>query len=152
MIIHVVDISSPNFRDHIITVEKILKDLEVDEKPVMLVFNKVDLIDNPPLLRELSDEYPESIFIAAGRGIRMNRFTERLSEFVERHFSERTIAFVHKDFELANYIHEHGYVLFVHYEDEKAIFRFKMENSKLNKLLNDERVEELPLDYTFPGE
>lgn len=45
LLLHVVDISNPRFEQQINSVEKILSDLGLSEKPILLVFNKDDLID-----------------------------------------------------------------------------------------------------------
>ncbi len=42
LLLHVVDISHPDFEDQIKVVEKTLADLDCSDKPSMLVFNKVD--------------------------------------------------------------------------------------------------------------
>jgi GTP-binding protein HflX len=42
ILVHVVDISHPNFEDQIRTVNETLKDLGVVNKPVITVFNKID--------------------------------------------------------------------------------------------------------------
>lgn len=42
ILVHVVDISNPRFESHIGAVEKILKKLRLEEKPQLLVFNKID--------------------------------------------------------------------------------------------------------------
>ncbi|WP_353684289.1 GTPase HflX [Thermodesulfovibrio sp. 3907-1M] len=44
LLIHLVDISNPQFENHIDSVNKILKDLGLERKPVILVFNKIDKI------------------------------------------------------------------------------------------------------------
>ncbi len=43
LLLHVVDISHPEFEDHIRVVNKTLQDLKASDKPVILVFNKIDL-------------------------------------------------------------------------------------------------------------
>jgi len=43
ILIHVVDISNPNFEEHMRSVNATLKDLNVLEKPQITVFNKIDL-------------------------------------------------------------------------------------------------------------
>ena len=43
VLIHVVDISNPNFEEHIRSVANTLKELNVLEKPQITVFNKIDL-------------------------------------------------------------------------------------------------------------
>ncbi len=44
LLIHLVDISNPRFEQHIASVESILKDLKLADKPKLLVFNKVDKV------------------------------------------------------------------------------------------------------------
>ncbi len=42
VLIHVVDVSHPNFEDHINTVKETLAEISDDEKAVIMVFNKID--------------------------------------------------------------------------------------------------------------
>ncbi|MFO0494333.1 MAG: GTPase HflX [Flavobacteriia bacterium] len=42
LLVHVLDISHPNFEDHYEVVNETLQELEKTEKPVILVFNKID--------------------------------------------------------------------------------------------------------------
>jgi GTP-binding protein HflX len=46
LLLHLVDISSPRFEQHIASVQSILRDLCFEDKPILLVFNKIDLV--PP--------------------------------------------------------------------------------------------------------
>lgn len=43
LLVHVVDVSHPSFEEHIEVVNDTLKDIKAIDKPVLLVFNKVDL-------------------------------------------------------------------------------------------------------------
>lgn len=45
LLIHLVDISNPQFDSHIEAVNRILNELGLDSKPVILVFNKIDKLD-----------------------------------------------------------------------------------------------------------
>jgi len=42
LLLHVVDISHENFEDHIESVNSILDDIEARDKPIIMVFNKID--------------------------------------------------------------------------------------------------------------
>ena len=42
LLLHVVDISHADFEDHIASVNQILQDIKCNEKPVIMVFNKID--------------------------------------------------------------------------------------------------------------
>jgi GTP-binding protein HflX len=42
LLLHVVDISHPDFEDHIASVNQILQDIKSVDKPTIMVFNKID--------------------------------------------------------------------------------------------------------------
>jgi GTP-binding protein HflX len=44
LLLHLVDISSRRFEQHIASVQSILRDLGIDDKPIFLVFNKIDRV------------------------------------------------------------------------------------------------------------
>ncbi|MEN8124694.1 MAG: GTPase HflX [Bacteroidota bacterium] len=46
LLLHVVDISHPNFEDHIDSVNKILDEISSTNKPTIMVFNKIDAFKN----------------------------------------------------------------------------------------------------------
>lgn len=46
LLLHVVDISHPDFEEHISSVNEILKDIKSDDKPTIMVFNKIDAFKN----------------------------------------------------------------------------------------------------------
>jgi GTP-binding protein HflX len=48
LLLHVVDISHPNFEEHIESVNQILKDINSLDKPTYMVFNKIDAYEPKP--------------------------------------------------------------------------------------------------------
>ncbi|MFQ3351652.1 MAG: GTP-binding protein HflX [Candidatus Marivariicella framensis] len=48
LLLHVVDISHPNFEDHIESVNQILHDIKSIDKPTLMVFNKIDAYEPEP--------------------------------------------------------------------------------------------------------
>ena len=85
LLLHVVDISHPSFEDHVVSVEKILGEINASDKPCVMVFNKIDsydpeVIDDDDLIIEktkahytledwkqtwMNKEKGEAIFISA---------------------------------------------------------------------------------------
>ncbi|CAM1342260.1 GTPase HflX [Tenacibaculum amylolyticum] len=62
LLVHVVDISHPNFEDHIDSVNKILDEIKSADKPVIMVFNKIDAythktIDEDDLVTQKTKEH-----------------------------------------------------------------------------------------------
>jgi len=62
LLLHVVDISHPDFEDHIASVNQILQDIKSNDKPTIMVFNKIDAykpltIDNDDLITEKTSRH-----------------------------------------------------------------------------------------------
>jgi GTPase len=62
LLLHVVDISHPDFEDHIASVNQILQDIKSADKPVIMVFNKIDAykylkIDDDDLITEKTTKH-----------------------------------------------------------------------------------------------
>ena len=62
LLLHVVDISHPNFEDHITSVNTILDEIHCVDKPTVMVFNKIDAytnetIDEDDLVTEKTSKY-----------------------------------------------------------------------------------------------
>lgn len=45
LLVHVIDVSNPNWQDQMLVVEDLLRDLDLEAIPCLRVFNKVDLLD-----------------------------------------------------------------------------------------------------------
>ena len=115
LLLHVVDISHPNFEDHIASVNAILTDIKSDDKPTVMVFNKIDAyehetIDEDDLVTEKTKEHytlqdwkktwmnkndVESIFISALNKENLDDFKELVYEEVKKIHIQR---FPYNDF------------------------------------------------------
>ncbi|MCH7401624.1 GTPase HflX [Belliella kenyensis] len=108
LLIHVVDISHPGFEDHIAVVNQTLNEIGVNNKPTLLVFNKIDLVDQMPTEEEqmqmsaieleernfldfekLAEAYKKKtgitpVFMAAEMGTHVEEFREALTGEVRK--------------------------------------------------------------------
>jgi len=108
ILIHVVDISHPSFEDHIAAVNETLTDIKSMDKPILMVFNKIDAFtyvkkdedDLSPILREnfSLDDWKKSwmaknnapaIFISATEKENIEPFRKLLMEEVKKVHSIR---------------------------------------------------------------
>lgn len=64
LLLHVVDLSDVNWKDHLEMVHAILKELDVD-KPVLYVFNKADKVDDIEVMRPSLDTLNPHVIISA---------------------------------------------------------------------------------------
>jgi GTP-binding protein HflX len=55
ILLHIVDVSHPNFEEQIDVVNRTLLELKVNDKPIILVFNKIDQLQEP-LVQHIDDD------------------------------------------------------------------------------------------------
>jgi GTP-binding protein HflX len=89
LLVHVVDVTHPRFEDHMRVVDETLRELKAADKPTLVVFNKIDGLEDPALLHALRREHPDAAFVSALRGIGLDAMKEDLLALVERDFVER---------------------------------------------------------------
>jgi GTP-binding protein HflX len=85
VILHMVDVSHPYFRDHIKVVEATLLSLKIVDKPCILVLNKIDLMDEYIGLSAIEEEFKDSIFISAKRHINIQALLAKLQDVYNKH-------------------------------------------------------------------
>ncbi len=109
VLIHVVDISHPNFEDHYKVVNETLSEIDKEEKPTIVVFNKIDAYKYEPQEEDdLNEKKPENytleelkqqwmsrlnnnkvVFISAEEKVNFDEFKEVLYKEIKTIFKER---------------------------------------------------------------
>ncbi len=81
VLIHLFDMSSPFYKDHIESVESILCELALDNIPLILVGNKCEALDEEG--RRLIEEQTNAISISAKNKINFNQLLEKIAQELE---------------------------------------------------------------------
>lgn len=87
LLIHLVDCSHPHFLDQMNVIHGVIKELKIDDRPVITVFNKIDLVEDKSRLRELKQEFTGCLLISAQRGL----FVDELRREIIRLATEQSI-------------------------------------------------------------
>lgn len=82
VLLHLVDVSNPDFENHIQAVEKILQELDIAGKPTALVFNKEDRIADKSLLTDVCRRFG-AIAVSALNPASLPPLVERLAEMIQ---------------------------------------------------------------------
>ncbi len=78
LLIHVVDASHRYFRDQMEVIRGVMRDMELDDRPTLLVFNKIDKIENKEFLIELKKEFDPCFLISAQRQIFVDELRDEI--------------------------------------------------------------------------
>ena len=82
LLLHIVDISHPNYEEHIDSVNEILGQIDSSDKPLILVYNKIDIIDDHSFI-ELNKS-DEKEYISAQKKININQLKEKIFKHVRK--------------------------------------------------------------------
>ena len=107
LLLHVVDISHPDFEDHISSVNQILKDIKSDDKHTIMVFNKIDAykhltIDEDDLITEKTSKH---YTLEEWKQTWMNKMGENNTLFISAVNKENFEAFRELVYETVRTIH-----------------------------------------------
>jgi len=81
LLIHVIDLANPRFEEQIAAVDRILTSLELTDKPVLKVFNKLDRVD--PNLAALMTRIHQGVAVSAINPETLPPLISRLEDTVE---------------------------------------------------------------------
>jgi GTP-binding protein HflX len=90
-LVHVVDSSHSGIEDMIKVVKQTLQELEAYNKPQLLAFNKVDLVDEQTRLESLRSQFPDSVMVSALRGIGLKKLRKKIVALLNETLLQRTI-------------------------------------------------------------
>ncbi|MFV8377514.1 GTPase HflX [Flavobacterium sp. LB3R33] len=107
LLLHVVDISHPEFEDHIASVNQTLLDIKANDKPVIMVFNKIDAykhltIDEDDLMTEKT---PRHYTLEEWKATWMSRVGEQNALFISATEKENFEEFRERVYEAVRQIH-----------------------------------------------
>ncbi|MFZ5516293.1 MAG: GTPase HflX [Candidatus Zhuqueibacterota bacterium] len=87
LLVHVIDASHKHFRDQMEVINGVIRDLHIEDRPMIPVFNKIDLVEDKNLLGELKAEFEKGHFVSARRGM----FIEDLKKEIIRIAREQSL-------------------------------------------------------------
>ncbi len=84
LILHVLDVSHPNFQDHFRVTESVLEELECEKNPRFLVLNKMDQLPSGELKERIAERFPKGHFVSALTGDRIDELRKAIFNFFEK--------------------------------------------------------------------
>ena len=79
ILLNVLDISHPKFIEHNKAVCEVLKQLQSVEKPTITILNKIDLVADKTWIRNLEEDFPNTVTISALNKENINELIEKIT-------------------------------------------------------------------------
>ncbi len=110
LLLLVSDINKPDFENNIKSVKNVLKEIDAADKPMLLIFNKIDKLSNAEIER-LKIKYKEAIFISALKKTGFKELYSTVKKMIERHYLDIVVRIPYNENKLISFIYDNCQVL-----------------------------------------
>ncbi|MCJ8008627.1 GTPase HflX [Lederbergia wuyishanensis] len=112
LLVHVIDYSNPHHEEQKQLTNKVLKDIGVENIPIIYAYNKADLIDGPFLMQE------NSFYLSAKTGEGVEECIELISQHIFNDYISCEFLIPYTDGTVISYFNEHSQIISTEYEED----------------------------------
>ncbi len=118
LLIHLVDVSNPEFESHFETTESVLAEIGATENPRLLVFNKIDNFEDEETLSRIKLIHKDALFISAATGEGLEALKENISTVLNAKLAPSKIIIPHDRYDIISKLHSSGGIRHQETEDD----------------------------------
>ena len=111
LLLHVIDTSQPNFEEQMEAVTSVLHEIKITDKPIIYVFNKMDIIDSAGRKEALLKNYPDGVFISASKKTGLNELLIQIRKLAFGSYIRKTLSIPLSEGKILASIYNSGRVL-----------------------------------------
>ena len=126
LLLHVVDASHPQVESQIVAVDEVLDELGASDIPMLMVFNKIDCLENEGPLYLLRSRYPESIGISARRGDGLAALRMELANRFAENDVDVSLTLPYSEGKKLDFVYTNGEVLEVNYQGAAILVKARI--------------------------
>lgn len=133
-LLHVVDISSPDVTEQVEAVNNVLKELECDKKPIIMVLNKEDALRDPSIIAFFQSKYDNTVTISALTTKGLETLKQKIINFAEKNSVEIKLVCNVGRGKLLAYIYENSRILNRKFVNSSVHFHILINEKNLSNL------------------
>ena len=132
ILLHIIDISHPQYQEQSKAVYQVLRELKADTKPVITVFNKADKIENQPLLDQVLRQ-DHSLAISALSGTGTDNLLSIISKFLKEQTVELSLLIPYSESSMIAKLYDVATVHSTEYRDEGIYVLISLPPDEINR-------------------
>ena len=133
-LLHVVDASSPDVIEQVTAVNNVLKELDCEKKPIIMVLNKADVLKDSSTITFFRSKYDNIVTISALTGQDIEKLRREMVSFADMGSTEIKLECGVSNGKLLAYIYENSRVLNRTFINSSVHFHIVIEEKNLSKL------------------
>lgn len=133
-LLHVVDLSASDVIGQVKAVNNVLKELECNKKPIIMVLNKVDVLEDSSVITFFKSKYDNIVTISALTGQDMEKLKQEMVNFADKGSTEIKLECGVSNGKLLAYIYENSRVINRTFTNSNVHFHIVIEEKHLSKL------------------
>jgi GTP-binding protein HflX len=118
LLLHVVDASNPHFISFIDTVEKLLSELKIENKPTLLILNKMDKVQDKIALEASLKKVKHKVYISALNNLDMDSLLAEIERVLQGFRKKVTFKVPYQQMDVLNLIYQNSNVLETIYDEK----------------------------------
>lgn len=135
LLVHVIDASSPKLYEYNKAVFEVLKELGVNQKPIITALNKTDLIPDKEQLERIKSDFHNPVLISAKSKHNLNDLLRNIQEYFLDRMVELEVMLPHSRMDLVNLFYREGKVENIKYLQQGIKAKILLPKVLSNKLL-----------------
>lgn len=136
LLLKVIDASSDQAEDHFNTINEVLHSLGLQEKPGIVVLNKMDLVSDKGTLQRLQHHLPESVVISAKQHLRLDQLEAVILKAFSREHEEFKIEIPAGKSRLISSVYDALEVLDRSFEGDTTVLSVRGSREAINAVLD----------------
>lgn len=137
ILVHVVDVSHRQYEEEISSVEKVLEELNILDKPVIFTFNKIDLIKDKQYLDNLKKQKRRKskiVLISAINKYGFDELFKAIMNILKKEVKTYNLEIPQSRNDIVSSIYKHCKILKTVYKDNNVILRAELNTALAGKL------------------
>ena len=143
LLIHVVDISHPEYKNQLQTTDDLLIQMGMDKIEVILVFNKIDSIEDIEILEQAHEKFPSAISISCKKNEGIDVLRQKIIIQYEKRLSPYLMELEHSQAGIISQIRKFALIVKEDYKEDRICLSLRLPpggKAKLKNILNSQEI------------
>lgn len=133
-LLHLLDVTHPMVEEQAQTTFEVLKELNAEEKPIITVFNKVDLCTDPSIITRLRLKFPKSVQVSALKGTGLGDLLEIMIQELSKRRKIVTLRIPQSEYAIVSEVMRIGNIVNQEYEENDVLLKVDLPSALEQKL------------------